>query len=123
LSMPLVIFCAVLSCSLYTAIFPDNFISILPSHFNVTQCDISSKIFSFKSFFLGYNAMQSVESDSYLWARRRSQARHQHWYLFRAGILLVLFFNPEVGGDMFLRNVGWLSTDYTALYPKRYNSS
>jgi hypothetical protein len=26
---------------------------------------------------------------------------------------------PENGGDMFLRNVGWLSTDYTALYPRR----
>jgi hypothetical protein len=27
-----------------------------------------------------------------------------------------LFFGPEYGGDMFRRNVGWLSTDYTALY-------
>jgi hypothetical protein len=26
---------------------------------------------------------------------------------------------PEDGVDMFLRNVGWLSTDYTALYPRR----
>jgi hypothetical protein len=25
------------------------------------------------------------------------------------------FFNPEDGGDMFLRNVGWHSTDYTTL--------
>jgi hypothetical protein len=24
---------------------------------------------------------------------------------------------------MFLRNIGWLSTDYTALYPSRWNSS
>jgi hypothetical protein len=24
--------------------------------------------------------------------------------------------DPEDGGDMFLRNVGWLSTDYRALY-------
>jgi hypothetical protein len=31
------------------------------------------------------------------------------------GILLVLF-EPEHGGDMFLRNVSWLLTDYTALY-------
>jgi hypothetical protein len=28
-----------------------------------------------------------------------------------------LIFDPEVGGDMFLRNVGWHSTDYTVLYP------
>jgi hypothetical protein len=27
---------------------------------------------------------------------------------------------PEDGGDMFLGNVYWLSTDYTALYPRRY---
>jgi hypothetical protein len=27
-------------------------------------------------------------------------------YLFHTGFLLGLFFDPEVGGDMFLRNVG-----------------
>jgi hypothetical protein len=40
-----------------------------------------------------------------------------------AGFLLGLFFDPDVGGDMFLRNVGWLPTDYTALCPRRRNSS
>jgi hypothetical protein len=29
-----------------------------------------------------------------------------------AGFFLGLFFDPEVGGDMYLRNVGWLSTDF-----------
>jgi hypothetical protein len=33
-----------------------------------------------------------------------------------AGILLGLF-DPKDGGDIFLRNVGELSTDYAALYP------
>jgi hypothetical protein len=28
--------------------------------------------------------------------------------------VLGLFFDAEDGGDMFLRNVGWFSTDYTA---------
>jgi hypothetical protein len=42
---------------------------------------------------------------------------------FHAGPLLGLFFDPEDGDDMFLRNVCWISTDYTASYPRRYNSS
>jgi hypothetical protein len=31
--------------------------------------------------------------------------------------------NPEDGGDIFLRNVGLLSMDFTALYPRRQNSA
>jgi hypothetical protein len=34
-------------------------------------------------------------------------------------LFLDLFFVPEDGGGMFLRNVGWLSANYTALYPRR----
>jgi hypothetical protein len=39
------------------------------------------------------------------------------------GFLLGIFFDPENGGDIFLRNFGGLSTDYEALYPKRQKSS
>jgi hypothetical protein len=28
-------------------------------------------------------------------------------------------FDPEDGGNMFLKNVGLLSTDYTTLYPRK----
>jgi hypothetical protein len=42
---------------------------------------------------------------------------------FNASFLLVLFFDPDDGGDMLLWNVGWLSAGYTALYPRRDNSS
>jgi hypothetical protein len=40
-------------------------------------------------------------------------------YLLYAGFLLEAFFDREDGGDVFLRNVGRLSTDYMALYPRR----
>jgi hypothetical protein len=32
--------------------------------------------------------------------------------------LLGLSVHPEAGGNMFLRNVAWLLTDYTVLYPR-----
>jgi hypothetical protein len=41
------------------------------------------------------------------------------WYLIYVGFLLGVFFQPGDGDGMFLRNVGLLSTDYTALYPRR----
>jgi hypothetical protein len=36
---------------------------------------------------------------------------------------ILRLFNFEDGGDMFLRNVDSFSTDYTALYPRRQNST
>jgi hypothetical protein len=47
------------------------------------------------------------------------------WYcLPKVLYLLMISLNifPD-RGDMFLRNVDWLSTDYTALFSRRYNSS
>jgi hypothetical protein len=38
-------------------------------------------------------------------------------------VLLGWLLDPDDGGDIFLRNVTWLSLDYTALYPRRQNSS
>jgi hypothetical protein len=34
-------------------------------------------------------------------------------------VLAEIFFDPEDGGDMFLRNVGCISTDYMASHPRR----
>jgi hypothetical protein len=39
-----------------------------------------------------------------------------------AGFLLGLFFDPEDGGNMFLRNVYLFSTDYTAFNPRTQHS-
>jgi hypothetical protein len=50
--------------------------------------------------------------------RSLSQARNER----EAGSLVCLFFNPDDGGDIFFRNVGWLSTYYAALYPARQDS-
>jgi hypothetical protein len=59
----------------------------------------------------------------HLQRRRISRARNQHEGKWQAephtNFLLGLFLDPDYGRDMFLRNVDWLSSDYTALYPKR----
>jgi hypothetical protein len=36
-----------------------------------------------------------------------------------AGFLLSLFFDPEVGGDIFFQNVGSVLTEYMALHHRR----
>jgi hypothetical protein len=36
--------------------------------------------------------------------------------VLHAGFLIALFFDPEDGGDIFIRNVFCLSVDYTMLY-------
>jgi hypothetical protein len=43
-------------------------------------------------------------------------------HLISSWFFLGLFFGPEDGGDMFLLYVDWLSTDYTALYPRTWYS-
>jgi hypothetical protein len=58
----------------------------------------------------------------------RSRRRYVGFEVFTACHLLArcfaeLFYNPEDGGDTFLRNAGYHSTHYTASYPKRRYSS
>jgi hypothetical protein len=55
-------------------------------------------------------------------ANRPSEGTCQGWKL-QVGFLLGLFFDHEYGSNMFLRNIGGISTDYTASYPRRQNSS
>jgi hypothetical protein len=44
-------------------------------------------------------------------------------YLLHTSFIRNLYFDPEDGADMFIRNVSWLSMDYAALYPSRQKSS
>jgi hypothetical protein len=39
--------------------------------------------------------------------------------LFHADFLFRPFIYPEDGGDIFLQNIDWLSTEYMVLYPRR----
>jgi hypothetical protein len=78
-------------------------------------------------YLLGYNTVWSVESPP---AFRRNISppssgsnKRRLVTCFHTGILLDLFFDLEDGGNMFLRNVGWLSTDYMALYHRGQYSS
>jgi hypothetical protein len=63
-----------------------------------------------------WNITLSVESQPTFW---RNMSPPELATCF----ILVSCFDFEDGSEMFLRNVGWISTDYTALYPRKYNSS
>jgi hypothetical protein len=82
-------------------------------------------------FFLLYDAVYSVENQltfqmniapSSSGSNKPRKIPNRLATCFHASILLGLF-DPEDWGNMFLRNFGWLSTDYMALYPRRYYSS
>lgn len=49
------------------------------------------------------------------WSRQQSSCLLSASWWF----LAFLHLGHENGGNMFLRNVGWISPDYTALYPRR----
>jgi hypothetical protein len=55
-------------------------------------------------------------------ARKQNEAGSKHESA-HAGFLISLLFDSEKGGDIFLRNVGWISLNYKALYPRRRNCS
>jgi hypothetical protein len=63
---------------------------------------------------LRYSVIWSVENQ--LVFRENMSPPPSAWYLLYVGFLLGLFFDYEDGGQMFLPNTAWLSTDYTALY-------
>jgi hypothetical protein len=79
---------------------------------------------------LGYNAVQSIECQPTFRGNISPTSSGSKNKLIgvracdkHAGLSLSLFFDPEDGGIMFFRNVGRLSADYTALYPRRCYAS
>jgi hypothetical protein len=90
-------------------------INCLVNHFQSNEhtglCSIwGSHSGGYEEFYLlGDNAMQSVESQTTF----RSSRKPSFPTAFRPITCLA---NPEDGGNVLLRNVGWLSSDYMALY-------
>jgi hypothetical protein len=71
-------------------------------------------------YLMGYNALKSVERQPTF---RSNTSPSSSWFAFcllHACFLLGLLLHPEDGGDVFLWNVGWLSTDCTALYRRTF---
>jgi hypothetical protein len=61
-------------------------------------------------YLLGYNAAKSVESQLILRSYMLPSTSFVR-YLLNSGFYIGLFFDPEAGGDIFLRNIGRFSTD------------
>jgi hypothetical protein len=58
------------------------------------------------------------------WNRRFGGTNRLHLQGRRKILAKYIFFDPEDGGDVFLQNVGCISTEYTASHPiKLYSSS
>jgi hypothetical protein len=80
---------------------------------NVTPCSQ----FKAKRYFGGIYRLHLPDT-------RENQAGNNQSFnlcLFRACFLLGWLLKTRVEGDMFIRNVGWLSTDYR-VFPRKYNS-
>jgi hypothetical protein len=58
--------------------------------------------------------METICSSETSVETQRATRRRIQKMVFIAGFRLTYFFHPEDGGDIFLRNVGWNSTGYTA---------
>jgi hypothetical protein len=80
-------------------------------------------MFSYASLYFSL-AIQTMYKYVYrIWGFHSGGYEEYHLLGYDAGWFAELFFDPEDGGDTFLRNVGYNSTDYPASYPRRWYSS
>jgi hypothetical protein len=64
-----------------------------------------------------------ASSSCFPYNRKFRQANCSAYCLLHAGLLLGLFFDTESGQDLFLLDVGHISTNDTSFYPRKQNSS
>jgi hypothetical protein len=72
-------------------------------------------------FFCDIMACSSLEFNRRLrgTCQRISQTINKREIRWQTEFLLGLYFDPEVRGEIFLRNVSWLPADYTTIYRRR----
>jgi hypothetical protein len=105
-----------------------TFLADILGHLRKLNEFIQRKYLDEEKYVLGYNPAYSVgmqpkflRNMSPLFSGLNS-AKHEACVsccVLPAGFLLGVFFNPEYRGYTFLRHFGFLSTDYTTLYPRR----
>jgi hypothetical protein len=77
-----------------------------------TGLEVLTEVVMKRSLFWNITSWSHVESNK---GYRRICRLH-----ILADFLINLSFEPDHRGDIFLRNVGWFSTDYMVLYPRRW---
>jgi hypothetical protein len=81
----------------------------------------ASKLFTSSGFFLLFS-FSGTEAGKLAAGSSRAQFSSD-CYPLEADLFLKSYFDPEDGGDIFLRKVCWFSTEYTALNPSKQKSS
>jgi hypothetical protein len=69
-----------------------------------------------------YGPLRAVDvSDEYVVSIFRFQKQAKLYLMYAPFLFLCWLTEPQDGGDIYLRNVGWLLTNYKALCSKRYH--
>jgi hypothetical protein len=80
---------------------------------------INSTLKMVVAFLNGYFSAMNLMKSSIIWDVMLCGPLKVSWRFGGKCCLFGLFFDPEDGGNMLVRDVEWLSTDHTALHPRR----